>query len=159
MSAKAKLIIVCGLPGAGKTTHAKELERSLNAIRFSADEWMDDLSVNLWDEAMRAKIEALQWKLARQLLGLGQTVVIEWGTWGRSERDALREGARAVGAAVELHYLSAPFEALLARIESRRAEDPPVTREHLQEWVRKFEEPTEEEAGLYDRVLRSAAAN
>lgn len=153
MNATARLIIVCGLPGAGKTTHARELERSLNAVRFSADEWMDDLSVNLWDETMRAKIEAVQWKLARQLLGMGQAVVIEWGTWGRSERDALREEARAVGATVELHYLSAPLDVLFSRIQRRRMENPPITRAQLQEWAGKFEVPTPEEATLYDQVV------
>jgi len=44
-----KLIIVCGLPGAGKTTHAKLLEE-LGAIRFCPDEWMEVLSLDLHDE-------------------------------------------------------------------------------------------------------------
>ena len=100
-----RLIIVCGLPGSGKTTHAKLLESGLRAIRFCADEWMDALSLDLYDEGRREKIEALQWRLGRNLLARGLTIIIEWGTWGRSERDTLRLGARAVGAAVELHYL------------------------------------------------------
>ncbi|HEY6291756.1 MAG TPA: AAA family ATPase [Terriglobia bacterium] len=105
-----RLIIVCGLPGSGKTTHAKLLEHRLHAIRFCADEWMDALSLDLYDEGRRERIEALQWRLGEKLLALGLTVIIEWGTWGRSERDTLRLGARAVGAAVELHYLSAPAD-------------------------------------------------
>jgi len=43
----ARLIIVCGLPGSGKTTHAKQLQAKLGAICFSADEWMDALSLDL----------------------------------------------------------------------------------------------------------------
>jgi predicted kinase len=88
--AGSRLIIECGLPGSGKTTHAKLLEGKLRASRFSPDEWMNILAVDLYDEEMRAKIEALQWKLAQGLLTLGLTVIIEWGTWGRSERDTLR---------------------------------------------------------------------
>ena len=98
---------MCGLPGSGKTTHAKQLQATLRAIRFCLDEWIDALSVDVWDERMRAKIEALQWQLGQQLLAFGLNVIIEWGTWGRSERDALRLRARELGAAVELHYLSA----------------------------------------------------
>jgi predicted kinase len=65
-----RLIIVCGLPGAGKTTLAKSLESRLRAVRLSPDEWMDTLDINLWDEPRRAKIEELQWTLAQQLLKL-----------------------------------------------------------------------------------------
>ena len=62
-----RLIIVCGLPGSGKTTHAKLLERRLRAIRFAPDEWMAALSLDLYDEGMRKKVEALQWKFAQEL--------------------------------------------------------------------------------------------
>src|ERR1022692_1185706 len=55
-----RLIIVCGLPGSGKTIHAKLLEGKLLALRFSADDWMDALSLDLYDEGTREKIEALQ---------------------------------------------------------------------------------------------------
>ena len=92
-----RLIIICGLPGSGKTTLAKVLEDKLRAVRFAPDEWMTALSLDLYDEERRGRIEELQWKFAQQLLTLGLIVVIEWGTWGRSERDRLREVARALG--------------------------------------------------------------
>jgi len=142
---------VCGLPGSGKTTHAKGLESRLRAVRFCPDEWMDALSIDLYDEERRAKIEALQWKIARELLALGLTVIIEWGTWGRSERDALRLGARALGAGVELLYLSAPVDVLFDRIQRRGLEKPPIERDDLCRWFDKFQEPTPEEMALFDK--------
>jgi predicted kinase len=149
----ASLIIVCGLPGSGKTTHARQVQEKLRAIRFCPDEWMNALSLDIWDEPRREKIERLQWQLAQQLLALGLTVIIEWGTWGRSERDGLRLGARELGAAVELHYLSAPVDALLDRIRRRGMENPPISREHWFEWARAFEAPTAEEQALFDRAI------
>lgn len=150
---KSRLIIVCGLPGSGKTTHARMLESRLSAVRFCPDEWMDALSLNLYDEERRAKIEALQWKLARELLAFGLTVIIEWGTWGRSERDALRLEARALGAAVELHYLSAPVDVLFERVQSRGMENPPISRDAIAGWSEKFQIPTPEEMALFDKPL------
>jgi predicted kinase len=150
VAANPRLIIVCGLPGAGKTTHARLLESRLRAIRFSPDEWMDALALDLYDERRRAKIEALQWRLCQELLALGLTVIVEWGTWGRSERDALRLGARALGAAVELHYLSASVDVLFDRIQRRGMEDPPIQRDQLLRWVEAFQAPTPEEMALFD---------
>jgi predicted kinase len=149
----SRLIIVCGLPGSGKTTLGKALESSLRAVRFSPDEWMDALSTSLWDEEMRGKIEALQWKFAQQLLALGLTVIIEWGTWGRTERDTLRLGARALGAAVELHYVSAPADVLFDRIQRRGLEKPPIERDAVFRWSEIFQAPTPEEMALFDKPL------
>jgi predicted kinase len=148
-----RLIIVCGLPGSGKTTLARALEGKLRAVRLSPDDWMDALSLSLYDEEKRGKIEALQWKFGQELLALGLTVIIEWGTWGRSERDALRLGARALGAAVELHYLSAPADVLFDRIQRRNVENPPMERDDLTQWLEMFQTPTPEEMALFDEPV------
>jgi predicted kinase len=148
-----RLIIICGLPGSGKTRIAKAIESTVAAVRFCPDEWMEALSIDLYDEKSRANIEALQWQFAQDLLTLGLTVIIEWGTWARSERDDLRLGARALGAAVELHYLTAPADVLYARIQNRGLENPPIKQDELRRWSEIFQEPTTEEMALFDQPL------
>ena len=149
----ARLVIVCGLPGSGKTTLAKALENRLRPVRFSPDEWLNALALSIYDEEGRAKIESLQWKIGQELLALGLTVIIEWGTWGRSERDELRLRARALGAAVELHYLSASVDVLCGRIQRRGMEDPPIDRKAMFQWAESFQAPTPEEMDLFDEPL------
>ena len=114
---------------------------------------MDALSINLYDEESRAKVEALQWNFGRELLKRGLVVIIEWGTWSRSERDTLRLGARALGAAVELRYVSAPPDELFARIQRRGQENPPITHDDFSQWLEIFQAPTNEEMALFDAPL------
>jgi predicted kinase len=102
------------------------------------------------DEPARARIEALQWQLGQQLLARGLCVIIEWGTWSRSERDTLRLRARELGAAVELHFLNAPVEVLYERVRQRGAENPPVERHQIAEWLELFEAPDPQELALFD---------
>jgi predicted kinase len=148
-----KLIIVCGLPGSGKTTHAKRLEQELRAVRLCPDEWITALGAGLWQSDFRGRIEELQWKLAQDLLALGHTIVVEWGPWARSERDTLREGARALGASVELHFLDVPLDVLLDRIRLRNTEHPPITLNDLTKWDGQFQRPGAEEISLFDSAL------
>jgi predicted kinase len=149
-----RLIIVAGLPGAGKTTLACRLERELNAVRLSPDEWLATLDVDPFDGAARARVEALQWTVAQRLLELGAVVIIEWGTWSRAKRDGLRERARALGAAVELRFLDAEPHELWRRVQARAASRPAATRTitlmEMDAWAATIERPGEDELALFD---------
>ena len=145
-----RLMIVCGLPGSGKTTLANRLSAGGAAVRMSPDDWMEALGVTLWNTTIRAEVEALQWQISQDLLAQGVAVVIEWGTWAKVERDTLRIGARKLGAAVELWYLDVDLDQLWSRVSARRMEDPPMTRQDLEEWFAQFEVPDANEMALFD---------
>lgn len=149
-----RLVLICGLPGAGKTTLARRLAKEIPAMRLCEDEWMTRLGFDLFDEAARDRMEALFWELAQELLGLGQSVILESGFWRRSDRDQKRLGARALGARVELYSLDVPLDELWRRIERRNREGAwataLITRAQLHEWAGHFQAPDTSEMALFD---------
>ena len=145
------LFLICGLPGAGKTTLARRLAAELPAVRFSPDEWLADLGLDLFDVPLRGRLERRFTTLAMELLDHGQDVILDFGFWTRAERDEPRDEARRRGARVELHYLTAPLEELARRIVARSQEpggvqlDPAL----LAEYAPLFEVPTADELRGY----------
>ena len=150
MSGPGRLIIICGLPGAGKTTLSIRLAEKLGGRRYDPDEWLDMLALDLYDERRRAIIETLQWREARELLAHGGTAIIVWGTWGRGERALLRDEARTRGALAHLIYLDMPLDDLFARITARGQENPPITRAMLEQWSGMIEVPDAAELATFD---------
>lgn len=150
----ARLILTCGLPGAGKTTLATELAADRGAVRLTKDEWLWSIGSTPWDRHTGVKLEQQLWRLAQELLRLGQSVVLDFGLWARAERDEMRAVARDLGVEVELHFLDAPFGELWRRIEVRNSAPPwdrqPIARADLEAWAGSFEAPDSAELALFD---------
>jgi predicted kinase len=144
-----RLILLCGLPGAGKTTLGKELEVSLPAVRLCPDEWMADLGIDLFDADFRLRLEGALWRHAQVLLRLGQNVVLENGFWSRAERASFLVGGRALGALVELRYLDVPLEKLVRRLEARVG-SVRISRAMLVDYAELFEVPDSAELARFD---------
>lgn len=146
-----KVILICGLPGSGKTTLAGELTETLGAVRFSPDEWMTDMKVSLWDSQAREAMEQRLWQLAQTIALQGGTVILENGFWTKSERDRYLQAARKLGLQIELRALFISKDETRRRLEARGMEgDDIILSEKLDEYYEVFEKPTEEELAQYD---------
>jgi predicted kinase len=143
------LFLMCGLPGSGKTTAARALERDHHALRLAPDEWMARIVGDGWDHERRERVHEVQWALAERLLSLGVSVVLENGFWRRTEREALRARASELGADSKLIFCDATRDELKRRLVARNAALPvdtfAVTPEQLDEMWPHFEPPSEDE--------------
>jgi predicted kinase len=157
---ESRLILTCGLPGAGKTKLATQLAAGLSAVRLTKDEWLWALGSTPWDEPIREKVELELWRLAQEILSLGVSVVLDFGLWARIERDEMRSAARGLGVGVELHYLDVALDELWRRIEARNTEPPwaghPIRHADLDRWLRVFQAPDGAELALFDSAPNSS---
>lgn len=143
--ARPTLFMTVGLPGAGKTTRAIELETRHNAVRLSLDSWMLPLFLGVNDATTRDLLEGLIISLALQTLRFGASVVLDFGLWTRNERSALRHLATTAGANSQVVFLDVDRETQLERVTHRYKTTPEhtfaMTQEELDHWRTLFQVP------------------
>jgi predicted kinase len=141
----ATLILMVGLPAAGKTTRAQELATAQKALRLTPDHWMVPLFGDSMAGGRRWVLEGRLISVALQALRLGTGVVLDYGLWSRDERSALRWLARSAGAASQVVYLPVDRDVQLARIAHRQETAPhrtfPMTEADVDAWRQRFEVP------------------
>jgi predicted kinase len=124
----ATLHFICGKAGAGKTTLARALGRSVPAIVFCEDEWICTLGFEIKSLAdfarASAKCHALIGPLAVELLRLGVSVAFDFSGNTPKARHWVRGLFEAAGADHVLHLIEASDAECLANIHKRNDEKP-----------------------------------
>ncbi|MGV8910471.1 MAG: AAA family ATPase [Propionicimonas sp.] len=145
----AIVYLIVGLPGAGKTTRARELEVSASALRLTPDEWQIALFGGRNPPDLRDLVEGKLIQLGMRAAELGTNVVLDFGFWGTDERSALRWIAGTVGARSKVVYLPIDHEEQHRRVTHRFATTPDHTFQmsevELEQWRAQFQAPDEEE--------------
>jgi predicted kinase len=141
--------LMVGLPGAGKTSRAKELEISASALRLTPDEWQIALFGDQNPPDKRDLVEGKLIELGMRAAGLGVDVVFDFGFWSRDERSALRWIAGTVGARSRVVYLPIDHEEQRRRVADRLAATPGQTfsmsEVELEQWRARFHAPDDDE--------------
>lgn len=142
--------MLAGLPGAGKTTVARDIAEAGRAVRFTLDEWMLRLYGMSYDDPQYGECAALCrdliWDTAQQVLEAGVDVVFDWSQWSRMKRAEWVERAAKAGYALTLHYVATPLEVAVERAERRHSEFAhPIDEAAVAHMARLFEEPTADE--------------
>ena len=152
------MVLIVGLPGAGKTTWARRLEAERAGVRLTPDEWMDALFGTNEVDGRRWVLESqMLWGVAARVLELGVDAVLDYGCWSEEERDLFRTRANDLGALAEIVVLDLPFEVLWERIEARNAALPAgtfrISREELKQYTASFDVPGSTELARWDRAV------
>ncbi|WP_394126102.1 AAA family ATPase [Vibrio hepatarius] len=145
----ARLILVCGPTGAGKTTYSMDLCDKIKAVKFSIDPWMQTLfakdMVSLDFSWMMERVNRCYeqiWEVSEQILSFGGNVVLDLGFTTKSQRDIFVNKALSLGINAEIHYLDALTETRRQRVAKRNVEkDPTVYSFEVTEMMFNFMEP------------------
>lgn len=147
-----RLVLMCGVPGSGKTTYARALE-ARGFRRFAIDHDAFDLGYTRADDLPAAVVDAIRARHREEVaaaLEEGLDVVIDYVHASRRERDVHRAIGEERGARVEVVYL--PVEPAVARerLAARRGahrDDFVVSEEMCGRYLRLLQPPDDDELG------------
>lgn len=121
------LFLTVGLPGAGKTTRAKELADEHSILRLTPDDWMAPLFGHSDAEGRRDILEGRMIWVAHEVLKSGASVILDFGCWSPEERHAIRAIAQLAQANFTMEYLKIPESVRRARCDRRWEQAPETT--------------------------------
>lgn len=140
--------LLCGLPGSGKTTYAKELETQ-GVIRLTLDEELfkrhgRHLPEGTYSEYEKKTKDALTEELV-QHLKQNRSVVLDWGFWKREDRDRIAQLVRDNGGEPKLLYFKRDLNELASRVQNRDlSKNHEIDTQMLADFSAQFEEPNGE---------------
>lgn len=155
----AKVYMLCGKLGSGKTWYANRLRDEVGAVVLSCDEIMFALfDGDLGDkhDEMAERIKQYFFIKSLEIVRAGSNVVLEWGFWAAAWRREARTFYEKHGVSCEMHYIDVERDAWLRQIERRNeavrnglADTYIVDDGLMRKLEGLFEEPEQEEIDVY----------
>jgi predicted kinase len=115
------LIIVCGLPGSGKTTLAEALSRRVGAVHISSDAVRKEMFPRpVYSDEEKGKVYGELASRARRLLSEGRKVVVDATFYKKGQREAMRAIADEAKVQLRTILCSLPDETVRKRLMGRK---------------------------------------
>lgn len=161
--------LISGLPCAGKSTYAQQLQLGTGAVLFTLDRFLItmfgryDVPDVGGEEHVRRVLACREviWMSAETLLVLGSDVILDDGYFRREHRRNVVDAAVALSAAAKIHFIDTPLDDIRKRLASRNQNLPvynfaiaPAT---LEGCLRLFETPSDADAAEVIVVQRRPA--
>jgi predicted kinase len=149
------LYVLTGLPGAGKSTRAAQIIAATGAAHVDMDSALRARGLSIVDYKTRFALQPEVEATIAPLLADGRSVVAEFGSWTREERERLRAYADALGAHTELHWLDAPPEECVRRLRLRGGEGVEQLVAIVTDYAPEgYERPTADEAARFTAYVQ-----
>lgn len=152
----AKVYLICGSTGAGKTYYSESLKNSNSAMVFSIDKWMKQLywmdapkdNVN-WVMERIQRCETLIKSITEELVKQNTNVILDLGFSEPMQRNDFYSWLKKQNIPYELHYLDIDAETRWKRVQKRNEslnESSIAVDRQTFEWMENyFQAPSESE--------------
>ena len=120
----AKVILICGKLASGKSWYCRELLKKSPALLLSVDEITQRLfpkQLGAQHDRICGEVQEYLFGKAVQAIEAGADVILDWGFWSRSSRQAAKEFFRARQIETQWHYIQVPEELWKQGIARRNA--------------------------------------
>jgi len=150
-----EIVMLCGLPGSGKTTYTTNLMEKRDYLKLSIDEAVYErhgrYNVDYHHlEYRRLETETYE-ELDKELvrtLACGRSAILDYGFWLKEQRDKYKDIARTMGVQSRLLYFKADRDVLWERLQLRNQRADPnalyVDEDLFERMHLRFEEPQDE---------------
>lgn len=150
------LIMLCGIPGSGKTTYAKKyVEEYPSTIHISSDEIRAELWGNEATQGDNSKVFSLMQSRTIEALNNGQSVMYDCTNITRKDRSYIIALCPKF-VKIECHIIWAPIETCIERDAAR---DRTVGKEVIDRMLKRFQAPYYDE-GIHEiKIIRPTNFN